>query len=104
MSFEEYDEFEVTEEIPEIEVDYDASYDFESNIPLADDIQDAVTFDVNSIDYSSADPNDIKEVHIAMQILSHLKTQDKSIIEELYYMQLMENFGIEEEDPTELTR
>ncbi|NRA42497.1 MAG: phage terminase large subunit, partial [Pseudomonadales bacterium] len=58
----------------------------------------------NSIDYSSADPNDIKEVHIAMQILSHLKTQDKSIIEELYYMQLMENFGIEEEDPTELTR
>ena len=107
MSFEEYEEIEVDAPF-EISEDYDPhyddSFDYESNVPLEEDVQEAITFDVESIDYSTADPNEINQVHIAMQILSHLKTTDKSISEELYYQFLLHKFEIEEEDPTELSR
>ena len=92
--------FEISEEF---DPNYDDAFDYESNVPLADDIQEAVTFDVNSIDYSMADPDEITEVHIAMQILAHLKTTDKSIAEDLYYQFLLHKFNIVEEDPTQLT-
>ena len=99
MSLDEYEEFEV-----DTDPDYDDAYDFEATFGPAPEVMDAITFDVESIDYSYADPDDIEDQHVAMQILAHLKTIDKSTAEDLYYRFLMEKFGVEEEDPTELTR
>lgn len=86
-----------------IDVDYDSDYDFDATFGPSDEVLEAVTFDVESINYSAADPDEITDELVALQILKHLKTIDKSTAEELYYMFLMDKFGIEEEDPTKLT-
>lgn len=101
---EEYDrEYTEDENGNLIDVDYDATWDFSPEFdPIIKDAE-LVTFDVNSINYAADDPDEIEDEAIALQILKHLKTEDKSQAQEMYYYFLMAKFGIEEEDPTVLT-
>lgn len=59
--------------------------------------------DPKKIDFSLADPDEIVNELDALQILSYLRTTDRSMTEDLYYQFLMKKFDVEEEDPTKLT-
>ncbi len=96
------DEEEIEVEV--IEENYDDSFDYEdfSEDQLADKERDLLEFNPEDIDYTTANYDDIDCEIQALEILKYLKTIDRAEIEEMYYVLLMDKFGIEEADPTEL--
>lgn len=87
-------------EPPIVDAEYDDQFDFKSDQTLTDDQKALLELDPEKIDFSTADPEDIKNMDQALKVLSYLKEQDKGTAEEIYYSTLMDIYGIEEEDPT----
>ena len=82
---------------------YDSSFDFEET-QLSEKDQKALDFDPTKIDFMNFDPDSITCEIQALKILKYLRGMDRSDIEDMTYQVIMENFGIEEADPTTLTK
>lgn len=85
--------------------DYDDSYDFENELgdKLHAEISKAKEIDPTEIDFNTANPDEINDPDQALQIVSYLQTVDKGMAEEMYYFFILDKFGWEEADPTEIT-
>ena len=72
----------------------DQEFTFDADQTLTDHAQALEDLDPASIDYSTADPEDITDVDQALKILKFLKTQDKGTTEEIYYNCLIKHLDI----------
>lgn len=95
-----YDDDEV-----DIDVDpYDDSFDFvDSTADKMARERKASMINPREIDYNIANPDEIDNADDALEIILYLRDLDKGMMEEEYYRFLLDKFGWEESDPTELT-
>lgn len=85
------------------DLEYDNSYDFKEEA-LDDNVIEEIEFDPSSFDYEETDPNEVVSEIKALRILVYLREkEERTDSEEVFYDTLMENFGLEEVDNTELT-